>query len=167
MTVNETPPPAPDPRPTQRKRVRSDPEMQPFAMLYLADVAELARSLSLQQLRVFLGLTRQMAYNGPFIYTNKRLCDELGTFQQKVSAAIRDLKDLGFILPVGPEPRRVYLNPKYAWHGTRRGRVIAQLELRRRYPTAGFIADITDEDRAVLEEHPDLPDQEPTPEEDR
>lgn len=156
-----------DVQPERVRRPRPLAEVRPFAMLYLGECADLAGMLTLQQLRVFLGLTRQMAYNASFRYSNKRLADELDMHPSKVSVAIRGLKDLGVTLWVGPEQTRIYLNPRYVWHGDRRGRALATTELVARYPAASFIPEITDDDLAAIEQHPDLPDIEPVPEEDR
>jgi hypothetical protein len=136
-------------------------------MLYLADVHELARTLTLRQLRVMLALTRQMAYNGPFRYSTNRVAAELDMHQTNVSREVTWLKDNGFILWVGPERNRVYLNPRYFWHGNRRGRVAARMDLQRQYPEATYLPQLTEAEIADIEQHPDLPDQEPTPEEDR
>lgn len=145
------------------RRQRPLAEVNPFVMAYLAETHHLAQMLTLQQLRVFHALTRQMAYNASFRYSPKRAALDLGMTEHKVSAAIRGLKDLGVVLHVGPERTRVYVNPRYAWHGDRRGRALAQLELLTKYPASSFIPNITDDDLAILE----APDIEPTPEEDR
>lgn len=151
--------------PQQRpRRQRPQAEVNPFVMTYVAETHELSRMLTLQQLRVFHALTRQMEYNASFRYSPKRAAIDLGMTEHKVSAAIRGLKDVGVVLPVGPERTRVYLNPRYVWRGDRRGRAIAQLELLTLYAASSFIPDISDEDLAAIEDHDPT---EPAPEEDR
>ncbi len=126
---------------------------KPFGFLYLEGLQPLA-DLRLRGMdwRVLLALIEQATYNNSFLYSNKTIALAIDMSHAQVSQSLRNLRNLGVVLDVGPERNRVIINPRYFWVGDRSHRVLWQMELKRLHPQHMLWYAPTPEERELAKE---------------
>jgi len=85
-----------------------------FAILYDEHLPRLF-TLTGMELRTFIALIDDMAFNGPFRYSTGELAVQVAGSPNAVSRALRSLKAQGFAIEVGH--RELYLDPRIVWRG--------------------------------------------------
>lgn len=85
-----------------------------FAILYDEHLPRLF-TLSGMELRTFMALIDDMAFNGPFRYSTTELAIQVNALPTSVSRALRSLRSQGFVIEVGH--REIYLDPRIVWRG--------------------------------------------------
>jgi hypothetical protein len=111
----------------RRGRSPGETTQSEFALLYDEHLPRLF-TLTGMELRTFIALIDDMAFNGPFRYSTSELAIQVAGTPNAVSRALRSLKSQGFAIEVGH--RELYLDPRIVWRGdaVERKQVIARLD---------------------------------------
>ncbi len=97
----------------QKTKLKPDAE---FVFLFLDNMNLLIQTptITKQDLAVLLSYARKMMYGNQISISQKDIADELGTFQQNVSASVKKLTQLGVFYKEG---RSLYMNWRYLAKG--------------------------------------------------